>query len=150
LLSFAQRRHGDAYHVEAEIKIVAKFSFAHHLFEIFVRSRDDPYVRMQSLIAANTLKCAVFANDAQQFDLRARIDLSDFVEENRAAVGLLEPADAPFVRASERAFLVTEQLALQKLWRQRRAMHRHKFRFVAPAQVANGMRSQFLPCPAFA
>jgi len=40
--------------------------------------------------------------------LRARIDLSDFVEENRAAVRLLEPTDAPFVRTCKRAFLVTE------------------------------------------
>ena len=105
---------------------------------------------MQCLIAANTLKCAVFAHDAQQFDLRARIDLSDFVEENRAAVGLLEPADAPFVCACERAFLMTEQLALEKLWRKRCAMHRHKFRFVAAAQIMNGVRSQFLARPAFA
>ena len=105
---------------------------------------------MQRLIAANTLKCAALAHDAQQFDLRARIDLGDFVEENRAAVGLLEPANAPFVCAGERAFLVTKQLALQKLRRKRRAMHRHKFRFVAAAQIMNGVCSQFLACSAFA
>jgi len=48
------------------------------------------------LIAANTLKRAILAHDAQQFDLGARVDLGHFVEENRAAVGLLEPADASF------------------------------------------------------
>jgi hypothetical protein len=63
---------------------------------------------MQRLIAANTLECAALAHDAQQFNLSARIDLSDFVEENRAAVRLLEPTDAPFVRACERTFLMTE------------------------------------------
>jgi len=105
---------------------------------------------VQCLIAANTLKCAVLAHDTKQFDLRARIDLSDFVEENRAAVGLLEPTDAPFIRACERAFLMAEQLAFEKLGRKRRAMHRHKFRFVAAAQIMNGVCSQLLARPAFA
>jgi FixJ family two-component response regulator len=107
-LSFAQWRHGNAHHVQAKIKIVAKFSFAHQLFEIFVRGCNYPYICVQRLIAANSLECAALAHDAQQFDLSARVDLSHFVEENRAPVGLLEPADAPFVCAGERAFLVTE------------------------------------------
>jgi hypothetical protein len=40
--------------------------------------------------------------------LGARIDLSHFVEENSAAIGLLESADSPFICAGESAFLVTE------------------------------------------
>ena len=47
-------------------------------------------------------------HDTQQLHLRARIDLRNFIQENRAAVGLLEPADAPFVCACERPFFVTE------------------------------------------
>ena len=106
--SFAQRRHGDAHHVEAKIKVVAEFSFAHELLEIFVRGSNDPHIGVQGLIAADPLKCAVLAHDTKQFDLGARVDLGHFVEENRATVGLLEPADSPFVCACERAFLVTE------------------------------------------
>jgi hypothetical protein len=73
--------------------------------------------------------------------LRARIDLRDFVKENRATVGLLEPADAPFVRTGKCTFLVPEQFALKKLRGESSAMHGNKFRFVTPAQIMNGMSS---------
>ena len=132
-LSFAQRRHGDAHHIETEIKVVAEFSLAHQLFEILIRGCNDPHIRVQRLIAANALKCAVLTHDAKQFHLSARIDLGHFIEENRAAVGLLESADAPLICAGERAFLVSEQLAFQKLWRKRRTMHRYELRLIAPA-----------------
>jgi hypothetical protein len=72
LLSFAQRRHHDAHDVEAKIKIVAEFSFAHELFEIFVRGCDQAHIGAQRLIAADAFERTLFAHDAQQFDLRAR------------------------------------------------------------------------------
>ena len=68
------------------------------------------------------------------------IDLRDFIEEKCAAIGLLKPADAPFVGTGECAFLVPEQFALEKLRRKRGAMYNHKFRFVPPAQIVNRMR----------
>ena len=68
------------------------------------------------------------------------IDLRHFIEEKCAAIGLLEPADAPFVGACECAFLVPEQFALEKLRRKRGAMYNHKFRFVTPAEIVNGVR----------
>src|SRR5207244_1903876 len=128
--SFAQRRHRDADHVEPEEEIVAEFSLPHELFEIFVRGRDQAHIRTQRLIAADPLESASLAHDAKQFNLSARIDFRYFIEKKRAAVGLLEPADAPFMGAGERAFLVPEQLALEKLWRERGAMHRYEFRLV--------------------
>ena len=78
------------------------------------------------------------------------IDLANFIEKNRAAVRLLEPADAAFVRAGKRAAFVTEQFALEQRRRQRRAMHRYELRLVPPAQIVNGVRGQFLARAAFA
>ena len=40
----------------------------------------------------------------QQLDLNGLIDLANLIEEQRAAIGLFEAADAAFVRAGERAF----------------------------------------------
>ena len=68
------------------------------------------------------------------------VDLRHFIEEKCAAIGLLKPADAPFVGAGECALLVPEQFALEKLRRKRGAMYNHEFRFVTPAQIVNGMR----------
>jgi hypothetical protein len=59
---------------------------------------------------------------AEQLDLRGRADLADLVEEQRAAVGLLEPPVAPARRAGERTALVTEQLALEQRLGERRAV----------------------------
>jgi hypothetical protein len=92
------------------------------------------------LIAAYAFERAFLAHDAQQFHLRARIDLPDFIEEKCTAIGLLKPANAPFVGAGKRASLVPEQLALEKLRRKRSTVYNHKFRFVTPAEIVNGVR----------
>src|SRR4030095_16358373 len=131
--SFAQRRHHNPHDVEAKIKVVAEFYLAHELFEIFVAGRDQAYSGPQRLIPADAFERAFLAHHAQQFHLRARIDLPDFIEEKCTATGLLKPANAPFVGACECAFLVPEQFALEKLRRKRRAMYNHKFRLVTTA-----------------
>ncbi len=64
-LSLAQRRHGDAHHVEAKEKVVAKLSLAHELFEVLVCGRNQAYIGAQRLIAANSLEGALFAHYAQ-------------------------------------------------------------------------------------
>ncbi len=106
--SVTQWRHGDAHHIEPEEQIVAEFSFADELFEIFVRGRDQSHIRAQRLIAANPFESAFLTNHAQQFDLSAGIDFRNFIEEDRPAVSLLKPADPPFVRACKCPFLVPE------------------------------------------
>ena len=105
---FAQRRHDDAHDVQAKEKIVAEFSLTHERFEILVGGGDEPDVRAQGLIAADTLESALLADHAQQFDLRAGADFGHFVEKNCTAICLFEPANAPLMRAGERTFLVTE------------------------------------------
>jgi hypothetical protein len=45
---------------------------------------------------------------AQQFSLQAHVHLGNFVEQQRATIGLLELADAAPERAGEGAFLVAE------------------------------------------
>ena len=59
---------------------------------------------------------------AQQLRLQVQRQLADLVEHQRAARRLLEPAGPPRRRAGERAALVTEQLALRQLARQRAAV----------------------------
>src|SRR6266516_5247830 len=134
-LSFTQRRHGNAHDIQAKEKVVPKFSLAHERLEILVCGRNQPYIRAQRLVAADALEGALLAHDAQQFDLRARVNLAHFVEKNRAAVGLLEPADAAFMRPGECALLMSEQFALEQLRCERGTMHRHTFRLVAAAQM---------------
>ncbi len=60
---------------------------------------------------------------AQNFGLNRRAHIADFVEEQAAAVGLLESADALPIGAGEGALLVTEELGLEQGLRQRGAVH---------------------------
>ena len=60
---------------------------------------------------------------AQHLRLRGEAHVADLVEEQRAAVGLLELPGAIGDRAGERALHVAEQLALDQLARNRRAVH---------------------------
>jgi hypothetical protein len=86
---------------------------------------------------------------AQHLGLRREIHVADLVEEQRAAVGLLEEAALSPLRASERAALVTEQLALDQLTRDGRAVHFDERRVFARAQPVNGAADQLLASAGF-
>ena len=61
---------------------------------------------------------------AQQFRLQADIHLGDFVEQQRAAIGFLEPADPAGNGAGEGALLVAEQFGFEQSFRDRGAVDR--------------------------
>ncbi len=81
-------------------------------------------MRMSTLTgcgAADAVDLALL-DRAQQLGLQPRIHLADFVEQQRAAVGLLELADAPRDGAGEGALLVAEQFGFQQVLGDRRAV----------------------------
>src|SRR5439155_16128204 len=86
----------------------------------------------------------------KQLRMKSRLDLANLVEEDRAGVGLLELADARGGGARERAFLVAEELALEQLGRQRRAVHLHEWPVLARRPLMNRARDQLLADAAFA
>ena len=86
-----------------------------------MRGGDDAHVDVDRPLAADADDFAVL-HDAQQPNLRGQRELADFVEEQRAAVGLLEPALAPRRRAGEGARLVAEQLRVDQLGGNRAAV----------------------------
>src|SRR3546814_3545640 len=92
------------------------------LFQILVRGGNDPDVDGLRLVAADALDLA-FLQHTKQFYLHVGRHIADFVEEDRAAVGRLEPALAGLERTGERALFMTEQLRFQKLARNGPAVH---------------------------
>jgi hypothetical protein len=118
VLALAQRRHLDRNDVQAVVEVLAELARLHHRRQIAVGRRDQPHVDAQRARAAEPLEL-VLLEHAQDLGLRARAHVADFVEEQRAAVGLLEAADALLVGAGERALLVAEQLRLEQVLLQR-------------------------------
>ena len=82
---------------------------------------------------------------AQQLHLAVGLHLADLVEEERAAVGQLDEPGLGGDRAGEGALLVTEQLGLEHLARQRAAVDRHEGPLGARAS-ARGSRAPPAPC----
>ena len=73
----------------------------------------DAHVGAQRLVAADAPELARLEH-AQQLRLHVEGQLADLVEEQRAAVGVLERALARRDGAGERAALVPEELALDE------------------------------------
>ena len=83
------------------------------LHDVAVGGGDEADVDAQFLRAADARERAVLQKP-QQLGLKRLAHVGDFVEKNRAAVGLLDAAGFLFDRAGERAFFVAEQFAFQQ------------------------------------
>ena len=90
-------------------------------FEVLVRRRDDPHVDLNRHVAADPIELAV-GEHPEQARLELGRHVSDLVEEQRAAVGLLETAEAAGLGTGEGPAFVTEQLRLQQLAGNRRGI----------------------------
>src|SRR2546423_1539337 len=83
-----------------------------------------------------------FLQYAQQCDLRLGRQLADFVEEDRPAIGCLEPSEAALQRAGERAFLVSKQLGRDERRRNRGEVHANERSARAARALVKGARDQ--------
>ena len=92
--SAARSRSGgtERNHVQAEEQIRPEPSAADLFGEIAIGCGDDAHVHANRLAAADRLEL-LFLEHAQELDLGLERQLADLVEEQRSAVGDLEPAD---------------------------------------------------------
>ena len=89
--ALAQRRQADRHDVEAVVEILAEEALPDHLAEVAVRRGDDADVGLDRRAAADHGVLALLQH-AQQAGLGIHRHVADFVEEERAALGLLEAA----------------------------------------------------------
>ena len=89
------------------IEIFAKSSLPDLIFQIAMGGDDDAHVHGEGLVAANALDFAFFQH-AQQFRLHGGGHVADFVEEQGAAMSLLEFSGVARGGSGERAFFVAE------------------------------------------
>ena len=140
--AIAQRRDFQVHHVEAEQQVFAEACLAHRLRQIAVRGGDDADVDRHRLGAADAVDHPLL-DRAQQLGLQAHVHFGDFVEQQRAAVGLLEFADAAGDGAGEGALFVAEQLGFEQLFRDRRAVDANERR----ARAVGAARARSAPAP---
>ena len=117
----AQRRHGqhvEGQPVEQVQAEVARFGGGR---QVHVGGADHAHVRVDGIRSADPLELAVF-DDPQQLLLGGQRHGGDLVQEQRAAVGLLEAAGAAAGSPGERPRLVAEQFGVEQRFGQRRAV----------------------------
>src|SRR5579862_9019423 len=117
--SGAQRRQLDADHVEAVIQILPEQAARETLLEVLVGRGDHAYVGADRRLAADSIELSL-CQHAQQPCLERQRHVTDLIEEQRAAVGLLEAPAPLYVRTGKGAALVSEELRLEQVRRNRR------------------------------
>ncbi|AEK62079.1 hypothetical protein CFU_2252 [Collimonas fungivorans Ter331] len=134
LTPLIEARQVDADHADAVIQVFAKTALRAHLQQVGLAGGDDAAIDGDRLVAAETLQFPLLQH-AQQFHLQGQRHAFDFVEEHRAALGVFELADAPFLGAGESSCLMAENLAFEYGFRQRAAIDGDKRSFAAAGDV---------------
>ncbi len=108
-----------------------------------MRGRDHPDIDANRGLTADTIKLTL-SQYAQQPRLQGSGHVPDLIEEQRATVGLLEPATTLSVRPRERALLVPEQLGLEKIGGNGRGVQGDEGLSRARAVIVQSARNQLL------
>src|SRR5262245_42370644 len=120
-MTAAQRRHVDGHDAQAVIEIGAELAGAHQLLQGPVGRGDKPYIHGAVAYSTDAADRAVL-DQLQQLELHGWFDITDLVEEKRAAVGCFDQTNSAILGIGERPSLVAEQFRFEELHRQRRTV----------------------------
>ena len=99
--------------LESAQEILAELPGTHERLQVAVRGADEPEVDLPALLAADARHQAVLEHP-QELHLHGERHVRDFIEEQGAAVGLLEDAASRPHRAGEGVSFVSEELGFQQ------------------------------------
>ena len=119
--------------VDAVVEVLAELAAQHLLVQLLVGSTNQAKIDGGVFVATHAGDGAVLDN-RQQLSLLRESEVADFVEEEGAAVGLLNFAGTVGFRVRERALHVSEQLAFEEGFRNRAQIHIDE-RFLATRRV---------------
>src|SRR5262249_47052870 len=137
-----ERRHVDLNHGEPVKQVFAELPRRDRLAEILVGGGHDSYFDVLRRERTDALDLLVLQY-AQQFGLGIERHVADFVQKQRASVGMLEQTGLVTIRAGKGATNVAEQFALKKRLYHGRAIQHHEFA-LRWTQFVQGLRHQVL------
>src|SRR4030095_15875380 len=127
------RRNPDWKDVQPVVQVRTELPLGDHLLEIAIGGGDQPKVDANGSRASHSLVFTVLKR-AQQLRLQLEWHVADLVEEQRALMRQLEPADLLRQCPGERSKLVAGPLALEQPRGRVGAVHRHE----RPAPAVTG------------
>src|SRR5262249_15417958 len=119
--ALAQRRELDARDGESIEEVVAEASGLDFLVEVAPGGRHHAHIDADPLVATDAPKLGPL-DCAQELRLKGDVEIADLVDEQRAAVGVLEEPLVGGDRAGESTPLVPEERGLDQIGRHRRAV----------------------------
>jgi hypothetical protein len=124
-------------------QVFAEQALLDALVEILVGGGNDAHIGLDRLMATDAIEISV-GEHTQQACLQLGRHVADLVKEQCAALGLFETAAAHGGGAGEGAALVTEQLGLEQVARNRRRIDGDEGLVGARTVAVQGARHQFL------
>src|SRR5256886_9791691 len=131
------------------IQILADPPLFDRFVQVAVGGGDEPHVNRDGAGPAQPLDLTLLCG-TQDLRLQREAHVDDFIEKHRAARRLLEAANFAGDRAGERALLMPEQLALEQVLRNRRAVDRDERSGRLGAVQVDGAGYDLLPRPRLA
>ena len=138
-----KRRDPDRHHREPVVQVLAEAALRDGAAEVLVRRRDHADVHLDRRRLAHPADLALLQR-AQELRLEAGRGLADLVDEEGAAVRLLEHAAPGPDRAGEGAPRVAEELGLEERLGDRGAVHGHERLVPAAARDVDRPRDELL------
>ena len=126
LAPLAQRRHLDLSDVDPVQQVLPEQALGHHVVQVAIGGRDDAHVHPGGCAVGTHRYHLAVLEKPQQHRLHAQAHLADFVEEDRAAVRLLELPDFVAIGAGEAALHMTEELRFEQGLGDAGAVQRHE------------------------
>src|SRR5580700_3268396 len=142
LRAFPQGRNVDRKHIQSIIEVAAKLLFQNHSFQVAMSRGHDAYVDSLRPRTSQALKFP-FLQDAEKLWLQLERDIADFIQEQRALVCYLKPADLLCDRAGERSPFMAEQFTFEQPGRDGSTVELNERSSPARTVTVNGARDKF-------
>src|SRR3984893_12858305 len=146
--AIAQGRQLHLHYVQTKIQILAESSGADGRLQVAIGRRDDSNIDRASFGGADGFYFALLQG-TQQLGLQIHGHVSDFIEEQRAAVGGFEQTLLGLNSSGESAFHITEKFGLDERGHQRRTIHRRERAIFARPREMHAARHHFFSGAAF-
>ena len=147
--SLAQRRQLHHHYRQPVIQVLAKIPFVHGLFQIHVGGGNHAGIHCDFGPSPHPFD-GLFLEKPQDLHLQRQRQFADFVEEQRPARGGFDASLPLDMRPGKGAFFMTEQLAFQKIFRDRATIDGDEGAAFPRAAAVDRQRGHFLSRAAFA
>src|SRR6056297_1964260 len=148
-LALAQRRdvHGDL--ADAVVEVLAEAALLDEIRDLLIGGADHAHIHGDLVAAAHALHHPLL-QESEQLRLQRHGHVADLVQEQRAAAGRLDLAGGGLVGTGEGALLVAEQLGLEQILRDGRAVDGDETLVLAVAERMQRAGEEFLASAALA